>query len=148
VLFLLPSSMHHHSLPPPEEKQVDNSSATEIRGNSFSLTDQIYFKSTINYCQSKQTFRNFLFISSTTKTLIIMDELRLLSKCNFVVVGNNSPSKLSQRWGSIVNPNHQNGILCQFFLGGRKVVSPQRILREKIIDTVNKQRVCNKTCHP
>jgi hypothetical protein len=33
-------------------------------------------------------------------------------------------------------------------LGGRKVVSLQRILRERIIDTVSRQQACVKTSRP
>jgi hypothetical protein len=48
----------------------------------------------------------------------------------------------------ILDPKHENDVLCQFVLGGRKVVSPQRILREKFFNTISRQQACKKASHP
>ena len=79
-----------------------------------------------------------------------MDEPILLSRGNLVVVAKNPPGKPFHEGGDafILDPNHADGVLCQFVLGGKKVVSPQRILREKNIDTVSRQRACDKVSRP
>ena len=79
-----------------------------------------------------------------------MDEPVLLSRGNLVVVAKNPPGKPFHEGGDafILDPNHADGVLCQFVLGGKKVVSPQRILREKNIDTVSRQRACDKVSRP
>jgi hypothetical protein len=76
-----------------------------------------------------------------------MDKPILLSKGNLVVVGNNPPGKPFHEGddASILDPNHENGVLCQFVLRGQKVAEPQRILRENCIDTVSRQQSCNKS---
>jgi hypothetical protein len=53
-----------------------------------------------------------------------MDEPLLPSKGNLVVVGKNPPGKPFHEGGDafILDPNHANGVLCQFVLGGKKVM--------------------------
>jgi len=53
-----------------------------------------------------------------------MDEPLLLSKSNLVVVGKNPPGKPFHEGGDtfILDPNHADGVLCQFVLGGKKVM--------------------------
>jgi len=64
-----------------------------------------------------------------------MDEPILVSNSNSGVVLSNPPGKHKGGDAIIFDPNHQNGILCQFILGRRKVL-PQTILREKNIETL------------
>ena len=84
------------------------------------------------------------------QTIIPMDEPVLLSGGNLVVVAKNPPGKPFHERGDafILDPNQEEGVLCQFVLGRKKVVSPQRILREKNIDTVSRQRACDKVSRP
>jgi hypothetical protein len=91
-------------------------------------------------------------INSTNphQTIIPMDEPVLLSRGNLVMVVKNPPGRPFHKGGDafILDPNHAEGVLCQFVLGGKKVVSPQRILREKNIDTVSRQHACDKVSCP
>jgi len=62
-------------------------------------------------------------------------------------VVSNNPSGKSFDEGEdeqILDPHNQNGIICHFVLGGRAVVSPQTILKEKKIDMISKQQGCDK----
>jgi hypothetical protein len=72
-----------------------------------------------------------------------------ISKGNLVEVNKTPPKKPFHEGGDafILDPNHKNGILCQFILGGKKVVAPKRILCEKNIDTVSRQWTCHKALH-
>ena len=73
----------------------------------------------------------------------------LLSKGNLLVVGKNPPGKPFHKGGnaSILNPNHEYGVLCQFVLGGKKILSFQRILRENNIDTVRRKQAFDTVSH-
>ena len=53
-----------------------------------------------------------------------MDEPLLLSKGNLVVVGKNPPGKPFHEGGDafILDPNHTDGVLCQFVLDWKKVM--------------------------
>jgi hypothetical protein len=53
-----------------------------------------------------------------------MDEPLLLSKGNLVVIGKNPPGKPFHEGGDsfILDPNHAGGVLCQFVLGGKKLM--------------------------
>jgi len=68
-------------------------------------------------------------INSTNphQTIIPMDEPVLLSRDNLVVVAKNPPEKPYHEGGDafILDPKHAEGVLCQFVLGGKQVVSPQ-----------------------
>jgi hypothetical protein len=48
-----------------------------------------------------------------------MDETLLLSKDNLVVAGKNPPGNPFHKGGDafILDPNHTDGVLCQFVLG-------------------------------
>ena len=48
----------------------------------------------------------------------------------------------------ILDPNHEYFDFCQCVFGGKKIVSPQRILREKNIDTISRQWACDKASSP
>jgi len=48
----------------------------------------------------------------------------------------------------MLDSNHENGVLCQFVLGEKKVVSPQRFLCEENIDAMSSQCTCDKASHP
>jgi hypothetical protein len=79
----------------------------------------IYNQQTAIQCQHSQTS-----YSSTTKILISFEEPVLLSKGNLVVVGKNPAGKPFHEGGDafILNPNHEYAVLCQFVLGGKKIV--------------------------
>lgn len=87
----------------------------------------------------------------TDSQLSAMDEPQLFSVGNLVEVAKiESPGKTFHPRGDafILDPNHEGGVLVQYILKGKKVVSPQRILKEKRLDTVSRQRACDKVSRP
>ena len=52
------------------------------------------------------------------------------------VVGNNTSGRPFHKGGDalIFDPHNQNGLVCHFVLGGRTVVLPETIPKEKMID--------------
>ncbi len=74
-------------------------------------------------------------INSTNphQTIIPMDEPVLLSRGNLVVVAKNPPGKPFHEGGDafILDPNHKEGVLCQFVLGGKSCITPENTAGEK-----------------
>ena len=138
------SSLHSHYLPPPKENKLHHPNTSYIVVDYFLLWP-IRFIFNLQSTTTKQTNTEKLPLYLSPKSLSKRTNQHKFQKAPSVVSDNPSGKPFNEGGNALIlDPNHQNGILCHFILGGRTVVSSQTILREKKIDTISRQWGCDK----